>query len=65
MAVTAIVAFNPVHIATISTNLRTALAEAKGAVIGMKRRINLAPKPAYSRAAKEQIEQIASDCRGS
>ncbi len=64
MVVTAIVAFNPVHIATISTNLRTDLAEAKGVAIGMKRRISLAPKCASSRAAKEQIEQIASDCWG-
>ena len=64
MVVTVIVAFNPVHIATISTNFRTALAEEKGADLGMKRRINLAPKRASSRAAKEQIEPIATDCPG-
>ena len=65
MVVTPIVAFNPVHIATIRTNISTDLAEAKGAAIGRKRRISLVPNTASNRGAKEATEQTASDCRGS
>ena len=57
MVVTPIVAFNPVQIATISTNFSTELAEAKGAELGMKRRISLLPNCASPGAPKEQIEQ--------